>query len=625
MASQNQDIAQQDKLKVFISYSRADVSFSEELELALRDKGFEPLVDRHGIDAGDDWKKRLGELILSADTVVFVLTDTSAASDICAWEAEEAARLSKRMLVVTMGPVAADIARPPQLAGINWISCWRNPALPGSSQTKGFLELETALRTDVAWLRQQTALQEQAARWSGRGAAPDSPYLLRGDVLSEALAWARRSPAGADVPASVQAFLHAGEAYEAKLKAEAQAGLAEKEAALQLAAGANRRVRNATMIGAGVAGLFLIAALIAGFFGFRNLQEADRRGAQVAEISSNIKAREAAAIREAASGDFTTVMLMALQADPAAQRDALSRKFAGKKGYDAARAQLAAATANNALRQVFKGHELRVTSVAFAPDGQSVLTGAEDNTARLWDARNGAPLRSFAGHEGVVLAVAFAPDGQSVLTGSSDKSARLWDARNGAPLRSFAGHEGVVLAVAFSPDGNSVLTGSGGITARLWDASNGALLGRFVGHEGGVFSVAFSPDDQSVLTGSDDKTARLWDASNGALLRRFVGHEGWVFSVAFAPDGKSVLTGSWDNTARLWPVPEALLVDAKTLVRTACTALWQANAKLAFTAADAQIYPVLQGEPIDPANGDFVSPCKGVLPETAFAKSAASP
>ena len=50
-----------------------------------------------------------------------------------------------------------------------------------------------------------------------------------------------------------------------------------------------------------------------------------------------------------------------------------------------------------------------------------------DSTARLWDASSGALLRVFSGHSDVVTSVAFAPNGEDVLTGSEDGTARLWE------------------------------------------------------------------------------------------------------------------------------------------------------------------------------------------------------
>ena len=78
-------------------------------------------------------------------------------------------------------------------------------------------------------------------------------------------------------------------------------------------------------------------------------------------------------------------------------------------------------------------------SVAFSPDGKTILTGSrDDNTAKLWDL-NGHELKTFAGHTSYVMSVAFSPDGKTILTGSSDNTAKLWDL-NGQELQTFAGH-----------------------------------------------------------------------------------------------------------------------------------------------------------------------------------------
>ena len=79
-----------DRLNVFISYSRDDLDFADQLDASLQLGGFETTIDRRGISGGEDWKARLGALIRDADTVVFVLSPSSARSDICAWEVAEA-------------------------------------------------------------------------------------------------------------------------------------------------------------------------------------------------------------------------------------------------------------------------------------------------------------------------------------------------------------------------------------------------------------------------------------------------------------------------------------------------------------------------------------------------------
>ena len=113
-----------------------------------------------------------------------------------------------------------------------------------------------------------------------------------------------------------------------------------------------------------------------------------------------------------------------------------------------------------------------------------------------------------------------------MLTGSDDQTARLWDVESGKELRRFEGDHASVTSVAFSPDGRKVLTGSQdksgsnhGTTARLWDEETGKELQRFDAYS--LTSVAFSPDGRKVLTGSDDKTARLWDLESGKELQRF--------------------------------------------------------------------------------------------------------
>jgi hypothetical protein len=105
-----------------------------------------------------------------------------------------------------------------------------------------------------------------------------------------------------------------------------------------------------------------------------------------------------------------------------------------------------------------------------------LVLALEDGTVGLWDAASGAELLCLRGHEERVWSVAFSPDGRRLASASGDGTVRLWDAASGAELLCLRGHEEWVLSVAFSPDGRRLASASGDDTVRLWDAASGDCL-----------------------------------------------------------------------------------------------------------------------------------------------------
>ncbi len=235
--------------KVFISYSRFDTDFADEITLALSDKGFEPLLDRKDIDSAEKWRDRLETLIASCDTVVFLVTKNSAQSKICSWEVDEAAKQGKRMIPVLPFPLG-NFEVPARLADLNYIHFYKDPKIPGSGFYDGVIKLERALSIDLEWLRQQTRLTERAREWAWTGS---HDRLLRGDALGEAVKWLDRTPAGVTVDPKLRAFLDKSEQAERLRLAEVANRIKEREEAL-------RKLSRRTMMGLGAAGVLTAAA-----------------------------------------------------------------------------------------------------------------------------------------------------------------------------------------------------------------------------------------------------------------------------------------------------------------------------------------------------------------------------
>jgi WD40 repeat protein len=203
-------------------------------------------------------------------------------------------------------------------------------------------------------------------------------------------------------------------------------------------------------------------------------------------------------------------------------------------------------------------HPARVQSVAYSPDGKSVLTACWDGKARRWDPATGKLIGQPLNHWAAVLTVAFSPDGKTLLTGSADHYARLWDTATGK-FRGGLPHAEGVNAVAFSPDGRSILTGCDDHTARLWDAATGQRLGSPMMNRYPVRSVSFHPTKPLLVSGGGlDRPwpvgrgeTRLWDATTMKPVGSPGITGGIVHALAFSPDGRSLVTATEDGRARV--------------------------------------------------------------------------
>ena len=114
--------------------------------------------------------------------------------------------------------------------------------------------------------------------------------------------------------------------------------------------------------------------------------------------------------------------------------------------------------------KTLQGHDHNVSSVAFTPSGDHVVSGSRDRTIKIWEVSTGYCVRTLTGHRDWVRQVRLCGDGSFMASCSNDQSIFVWQvsasllaANQSVECRhvELRGHEHVVECIAWAPDSAS--------------------------------------------------------------------------------------------------------------------------------------------------------------------------
>ena len=206
-----------------------------------------------------------------------------------------------------------------------------------------------------------------------------------------------------------------------------------------------------------------------------------------------------------------------------------------------------------------QGHFDSMNALIYSPDGQRIITTADDGKIKVWDTKSGFCIVTFTEHSSGVTACEFAKRGNVLFTSSLDGSIRAWDLIRYRNFRTFTAPTRLSFtSVAVDPSGEVVCAGSlDSFDIHIWSVQTGQLLDQLSGHEGPVGTLAFAPSGDIVVSGSWDHTVRIWSIFGRTQTSEPIQLQADVLHVAFRPDSKQVAVSTLDGQLTFWSVSEA--------------------------------------------------------------------
>ncbi|KXH67293.1 hypothetical protein CSAL01_09342 [Colletotrichum salicis] len=206
-----------------------------------------------------------------------------------------------------------------------------------------------------------------------------------------------------------------------------------------------------------------------------------------------------------------------------------------------------------------QGHFDSMNNLVYSPDGQRIVTIADDGKIKVWDTESGFCIVTFTEHTSGVTACEFSKKGNVLFTSSLDGSVRAWDLIRYRNFRTFTAPTRLSWScMAVDPSGEVVAAGSlDSFDIHIWSVQTGQLLDQLTGHEGPVSALAFTPNGNSLISGSWDRTARIWSIFNRTQTSEPLQLQADILDIAVRPDSLQLAISTLDGQLSFWSVTDA--------------------------------------------------------------------
>ncbi|XP_077983798.1 telomerase protein component 1-like isoform X2 [Glandiceps talaboti] len=173
-------------------------------------------------------------------------------------------------------------------------------------------------------------------------------------------------------------------------------------------------------------------------------------------------------------------------------------------------------------------------------DKRIIAVGEFTQSVQVWDWEKETKVMELDGFDRFCQYTEFSPNGDKIIGSSIDNTARIFNAEDGALIHTIEQPKWITCA-SYSHDGSNLATCSDDLLVRIWDTQTHKIVREMPGHIAEVRIVCFSPDDKYVASAALDQSVRIWDVENGEQVHVFYTAAG-VWALAWNPQNQNELT-----------------------------------------------------------------------------------
>eukprot|EP00729_Bicosta_minor_P005526 gene5526-22282_t len=216
-----------------------------------------------------------------------------------------------------------------------------------------------------------------------------------------------------------------------------------------------------------------------------------------------------------------------------------------------------------------------------------MLSGSEDGSIVVWDAKAWDSMKVLRGHKGAVVDLSIHPTGRLALSVGRDKTLYTWNLLKGRSAYVTALKKIPSLVQWFNKgDSYAVVMDT---TINLHATATGAVY-KTLTAPSKIHAISFTTDSKRLIVGCNDELVRFFDIESAECVHTINAHDNRVRNLSVVPssDGSGrdcLVTSSTDGCIRVWWVGEdgeeqpreAMVGEVKTRDRLTCMAVLHAG------------------------------------------------